>query len=136
MIQSFLDHTGSTWQERLDIIVDMMREMKSLALSMTCKTLFDIEIGAAADEIMQAMDSIVSRFSLLGSPLRKLQRLLPISRDRRRHKAQARLDAIVRQIIAERRQRNECGVDLLSELIRAETSNDPENHAPRCRLAA
>ncbi|HEV3081302.1 MAG TPA: PP2C family protein-serine/threonine phosphatase [Gemmataceae bacterium] len=29
MIQSFLDHTGSTWQERLDIIVDMMREMSS-----------------------------------------------------------------------------------------------------------
>ena len=29
MIQSFLDHTESTWQERLDIIVDMMREMSS-----------------------------------------------------------------------------------------------------------
>src|SRR5438132_4178240 len=29
MIQSFLDHSGSTWQERLDIIVDMMREMSS-----------------------------------------------------------------------------------------------------------
>lgn len=106
--------------------IDMMRQMKFLTLTMTCKTLFDVDVRFQADEIMRAMDAIVSQFSLLGAPLRKLQALLPASQDRRRQKAQKRLDAIVQRIIAERRQNGARGTDLLSGLFEAEAGGEPE----------
>ena len=121
-----------SWRDGQEI--EMMREMKSLTLSIAGKMLFDIEFGKEVSEINEAMNLVLSQFSPFGSPLSKLFAKLPMSQVRRRYKAQSRLDAIIRRIVAERRRGGEDRGDLLSMLIRAQREDAQHEEEPGTRM--
>jgi cytochrome P450 len=99
--------------------IDIVREMKRLTLSINCELMFDIQTEAEADEINDDVKFVLSQFSPFDTAIGRLIAKLRTSRARRIHKAQQRIDGMVRRIIANRRQSGEDHEDLLSWLISA-----------------
>ena len=97
--------------------VDIMREMKCLTQEVIGKMLFDTTTAGEADEISEALTLVLSQFSPFGTPLGTLLARLPMSRARRIHKAQRRLDHIVSRVIAKRRESGRTHDDILSMLM-------------------
>jgi cytochrome P450 len=110
-------HVTGAWQpgEKRDIMVEMMR----LTLQIAAKTLFDAEVGAEAQDIVQALqvlqDNFLVRFnSTLPPPL-----WLPTPANLRLRRAVRRLDEILFGFIRQRRAHPSERGDLLSLLLAA-----------------
>lgn len=106
------------WQGQSTLDVD--HEMMSLTMAIVSKTLFDAEVGGAADKVGAAMAVLQSisnaEFRSAFSP----PEWLPLPSNRQRKAAREVLDEVVLQFIEERRHSDEDRGDLLSMLLLAE----------------
>jgi cytochrome P450 len=96
---------------------DMCHEMTRLTLGIVSKTLFDADVENEADEISEAMTTILKMFHVLMYPFADLLEKLPLPKVRRYKKMQARLDSTIYKFIDERRKSGEDRGDLLSMLL-------------------
>jgi cytochrome P450 len=104
---------------------DVHRDMMRLTLDVVAKTIFDVEIGAVARQIERALEIVLHRFEGANS---FLPIGVPTPGNRRTRRAVAELDAIVYELIRQRRESGDRG-DLLSMLLTASaddgrTAND------------
>jgi len=102
--------------------VDVATEMMTLTLQIATSALFGVE-GTTLAEVVRESFTTVNRHVIetFAAPWKMLPvlRALPTPGNRRASAAQRRLDAVVRSIIAERRQRPGAGGDLLALLLEA-----------------
>jgi cytochrome P450 len=106
--------------------LDIAQAMNHLTLEVVGETLFGSQVGGQAHEIAESLSEIVENFGRMLLPLWRLWRHLPMEKNRRLAAAQARLDAIILGIIAERRAENRDRGDLLSMLLAAEDADHPD----------
>jgi len=99
--------------------LDISREMMRLTLGIVGETLFDTDVEAEADEIGEALTSIVKLFNTMMMPFSELLEKLPLPQNRRFVRAKERLDATIYRMIEERRRSGENQGDLLSMLMHA-----------------
>lgn len=99
--------------------LDISREMMRLTLGIVGQTLFDADVEAEADEIGEALTSIVKLFNAMMLPFSELLEKLPLPQKRRFERAKERLDATIYRMIEERRRSGENQGDLLSMLLHA-----------------
>ncbi len=107
--------------------IDVAREMSRLTLSIAGKTLFDLDVESHAADVGRALTAVMDSFWTTMLPLMELLEHLPIPQLRRARKARERLDAIIYQMIAERRAEGaalERRSDLLSMLLLAQDEED------------
>jgi cytochrome P450 len=100
-------------------VIDVAAEMKALTLSIVGKTLFDVDIADKAGEIGRALTGVLESFWLTMLPFSRVLERLPIPQLRRSRAARARLDAIIFELIAARRESGRDHGDLLSMLLLA-----------------
>ena len=119
---AFADRTRAGWRdgETLDVAQEMMR----LTLSIAGKTLFDVDIEKQAGEVGRAMNDVMESFWTTMLPFVDLLEMMPIPKLRRAKAARARLDAIIYDMIAERRTSGRDHGDLLSMLLTAQDEDD------------
>ncbi len=113
--------TSASWRDGATI--DVAHEMNRLALAIVSRTLFDTNTEETADDIEEAMTSILALFQYLLLPYTELLERLPIPQVRRFNRAQAKLDGVIYRIIAEHRAnlaRGHDNGDLLSMLLAAQ----------------
>jgi cytochrome P450 len=85
--------------DTLDVAQDMMR----LTLAIAGKTLFDLDVESQAGEVRDALNAVMESFWLTMLPFADVLERLPVPQLRRAKAARARLDAIIYNVIAERR---------------------------------
>ena len=98
--------------------VDMAREMQRLTLAVVAKTLFDADVESEAEDVREALTSVLEMFDRFLLPFAGLLERLPLPATRRFHRARDRLDAIIFRMLEERRDGGG-GDDLLSLLLLA-----------------
>jgi cytochrome P450 len=100
--------------------IDIAAEMNRLTLAIVARTLFGADVGDRSDEVREALTTVIEMFDLQASPLAEWLDRLPLPRVRRFRRAQARLDAVIYRLIAERRRMPAADRgDLLSLLLAA-----------------
>jgi cytochrome P450 len=99
--------------------LEIWREMTHLTLAIAGKTLFDADVESEADEIGEALTSLMSLFNATSLPFVRLLEKLPLPGVKRFHQARERLDATIYRMIDERRRNGGERGDLLSMLIQA-----------------
>lgn len=99
--------------------LDISREMMRLTLGIVGQTLFDADVEAEADEIREALTTIVKLFNAMLLPFSELLEKLPLPQKRRFERAKERLDTTIYRMIEERRRSGENQGDLLSMLLHA-----------------
>jgi cytochrome P450 len=122
---SMVDHAkrlSAEWcdGETRDIDQDMMR----LTLQIVAKTLFGADVRDEADEIGQAMTTLVKMFDYLLLPFSEWLEKLPLPHTRRLDQARQTLNRIIFQFINERRRNSDDRGDLLSMLLAARDEAD------------
>jgi cytochrome P450 len=110
-------HWTEKWRD--GATVDMAEEMAGLAMSITAKALFNVDLSSRAAELRETLVTLLqaTRFKNLALTSKQFEKLsLPFHR--RFARATEKLDAEIRAMIAERR-KSECeGSDLLSTMVR------------------
>jgi len=108
----------SDWRdgETLDISGEMMR----LTLAVVGKTLFDADVERDAQDVGEALATIMSLFDAMLLPFSEYLEKLPLPQTRRFEKAREKLDRIIYKIIDERRRSGLDRGDLLSMLLLAQ----------------
>ncbi|MGH9199914.1 MAG: cytochrome P450 [Vicinamibacterales bacterium] len=115
--------------------LDMTAQMAALTLAIVGETLFSSDVQGDAEEVRAALTDAVSGFALAFVPMVEQLEKLPLPIFRRIREARARLDRVIRKVIAERRelegkpkglppQEFRSHHDLISMLLAA---RDPEN---------
>src|SRR5438067_3280752 len=104
--------------------IDIAREMMRLTLWIVGKTLFDADVLGEAEELGKALKVAMRRFNSEMSAVVHIPYTWPTPGNWRVRKAIARLDAIVYQMIEERRRSKEDRGDLLSMLLSARDEDD------------
>jgi cytochrome P450 len=114
----YAERSVSHWRdgEQLDISQEMMR----LTLAIVGKTLFDADVEEEAQEIGEALATILSLFNAMLFPFSELLEKLPLPQNKRFERAKRRLDETIYRIIDERRRSGEDHGDLLSMLLLAQ----------------
>lgn len=107
----------ATWRsgEIRDIHQDMMR----LTLEIVAKTLFDTDVAGEAQEVGEAMRVVLEHFNAQASTGFLIPNSLPTPGNRRMRQAVQQLDAIIYNIIRQRRTDGTERGDLLSTLLEA-----------------
>ena len=108
----------SRWQD--EGTIDISKEMMRVTLSIVGKTLFDTDVESKADQVGLAVTEVLETFWFNLLPFQGLIDRLPIPVLRRARAARARLDALIYEMIAERRAVGGDRGDLLSMLIAAQ----------------
>jgi cytochrome P450 len=103
---------------------DIAREMMRVTLSIAGKTLFDVDVESQAAEVGDAMTATMESFWTTMLPFANVIERLPVPSVRRARAGRERLDAIVFQMIAERRAGHRDRGDLLSMLLLAQDEDD------------
>jgi cytochrome P450 len=99
--------------------VDVLSEMTRMSLGIASRTLFGTDVSGESDEIGSAFREAITYVSgLMHSPL-PLPDWVPTPRNRRFHRAKAKLDDLVHGLIRERRRTGGDAGDLLSMLLLA-----------------
>jgi cytochrome P450 len=114
----YAERMTGRWQPGATL--DLSKEMMRLTLSIAGKTLFDSDVESQADEVGVAVTEVLESFWLNLLPGADLLERLPIPRLRRAHESRLRLDALIYQMIAERKHRGSDRGDMLSMLIAAQ----------------
>jgi cytochrome P450 len=103
---------------------DISKEMMRVTLAIAGKTLFDTDVESKADEVGMAVTEVLESFWLNLLPGADYLERLPIPKLRRANAARRRLDALIYQMIADRRTSGRDHGDLLSMLIAAVDDED------------
>ncbi len=103
---------------------DIDKEMMRLTLQIVGKTLFSANVDDEADEVGQAMTTLIEMFDYLLIPFSELLEKLPFPQSIRYKKSRATLDEVIYGIINERRNTGEDKGDLLSMLLMAQDEDD------------
>jgi cytochrome P450 len=112
------DRMRARWTPGAEI--DVAQEMMRLTLSIVGKTLFDSEVDSKADEVGVAVTDVMATFWYSLLPFQHVIERLPLPALRRGRTARGRLDALIYQMIAERRRTGHDHGDLLSMLLAAQ----------------
>lgn len=104
--------------------VDIAQEMNRLTMAIVAKTLFDFDVESEADEISDALSSIVALFTRTTHPAAVLLTVLPTPANIRFMRAKKRIDTLIYRMIAERRTSGKDHGDLLSMLLNAQDDSD------------
>jgi len=129
VMQRVIADVAARWHAlaRAHAVIDVHREMMHLAFRVVAETLFSADLSGITDDV-RASVAVIQRqtderlYGLFGSPL-----WVPTRRNRVFRAALARLDGIVRDLIARRRDARAAGEDLLDMLI---TARDETTGAP------
>jgi cytochrome P450 len=105
-------------------VINVHAEMMTLTQAIVGKTLFDADVSGDAHDATEAAKVLAEDFGVRLRSLRLLPYWVPTPRNVRSRRAVARLDRIVRAIIAARRASNEDRGDLLSMLVQAQDAED------------
>jgi cytochrome P450 len=100
--------------------IDIAKEMMRVTLSIAGKTLFDTDVESKADEVGVAVTDVLESFWLNLLPGADVLEKLPIPKLQRAHESRLRLDALIYQMIAERKRSGGDRGDMLSMLIAAQ----------------
>jgi cytochrome P450 len=114
----YADRTRRSWTDGQTL--DVSQEMMRLTLAIVGKTLFDTDVESQAREVGAALSAVLQSFWMLMLPRVDLLERLPIPQLRKSRAARAELDAIIYNIIAERRAAPGDRGDLLSMLLAAQ----------------
>lgn len=120
------------WSHGLE--VDMAEEMRDLTLHIVVKTLFDLDLPSEVYRIGQAFD-ISNHYLIVRQrqphAVRQAFHRLPLPLTRRFRRELAFLDRTVEDLVAQRRQADSEGDDLLSLLVQTtdDEADDPDEHA-------
>lgn len=109
------------WEEtaRHAELLDIDSEMMRLSLEVVGKALFNIDLSASAGHLATATSSVLDNIvNSLRHPIR-LPRLFPIRQNLKFQAALSTLDAVIYNLMAERRDRDDLGEDVLGVLLRA-----------------
>lgn len=99
--------------------VDVRTAMRSLSLSIICRTMFDSDVSQESAEISEAVEVLSDiAFDEMQAVIR-LPMWIPTSTNRKKRKAIETLDRVVWKFIRDRRQEGEDHGDLLSILLSA-----------------
>ena len=98
-------------------VLDMSREMMRLTLSIAARTFFDADIESRADTVGRALTDVLESFWVTLLPFSEIVAALPIPATRRSASARAELDAMIYEMVAERRQHPGKHQDVLTMLI-------------------
>jgi len=112
------ERTRSRWTN--GAVMDVAGEMRRLTLAIVAKTLFSADVESQADEVGAALTRVLESFWLTLLPFSDVIEMLPLPSLRRSHEARACLDALIYQMIAERRKSGRDDGDLLSMLLQAQ----------------
>jgi cytochrome P450 len=124
MIRSYGDmmvHEGerarARWQPGQAL--DIAEEMSRLTLAIVGRTLFDADVEGEAQDIGEALTTVLEMFNLIGRPLALIARQLklPTASLRRFEVAKGQLDATIYQIIADHRAGKNTRPDLIATLL-------------------
>ena len=109
---------ANSWQD--GEVRDLDKEMMRLTLQIVGKTLFSANVEDEADEVGQAMTTLIELFNYLLVPFSEILEKLPIPQARRFNRARDTLNSVIYEIINERRKSGENAGDLLSMLLHAQ----------------
>lgn len=104
--------------------IDVSHEMMRLTMAIVAKTLFDSDVESEAEEIGEALTSIVGLFERTIHPAAVLLTLMPTRKNIRFLRSRARIDKTIYRMIAERRASGKDHGDLLSMLLNAQDEAD------------
>jgi cytochrome P450 len=102
---------------------DISNEMMHVTLSIVGKTLFDTDVESKADEIGIALTHVMETFFISMLPFQDIIDRLPIPAIRRAQRARQRLDALIYQLIADRRASGRDHGDLLSMMLESQDTD-------------
>jgi cytochrome P450 len=108
----------ASWQDGQ--VRDVQADMMTLTLEIVARTLFDAEIGSDSVEAGAAMEVLMNSFISRTARLVPMPHWVPTPTNRRVEVAARRLDRIMLEIIAKRRESGEDRGDLLSMLLHAQ----------------
>lgn len=99
--------------------IDIFREMSHTTLTIATETLFGVGIENRTDEVREALTDVLHNWKFGFLPLANLLHRLriPFPSGLRLRRARARLDAILYDLIAQKRRAGDSGRDLLSMLV-------------------
>ncbi len=103
---------------------DLHAEMMALALEIAGRAFFGADVSGDAGKVGEALEAVMEHFLARWETLLPLPLWLPTPVNRRFKRALARLDAIVYQLIRQRRESGGGGDDVLSLLLRARDEGD------------
>jgi len=118
----YAEHLSGEWRDGETRSID--HEMTRLTLHIVAKTLFSADIRDEADDIGQAMTTLVKMFDYLLLPFSEWLEKLPLPHTRRLNRSRETLNKIIFQFIDERRPSGEDRGDLLSMLLAARDEGD------------
>jgi cytochrome P450 len=102
---------------------DLSDEMMRVTLSIVGKTLFDTDVESQANEVGLALTHVMETFFISMLPFQDIIDRLPIPAVRRAQRARQRLDALIYQLIADRRASGRDHGDLLSMMLAAQDAD-------------
>ncbi|HEX8772122.1 MAG TPA: cytochrome P450 [Pyrinomonadaceae bacterium] len=114
---AYAERMRDSWRD--GSTMNVSQEMMRLTLAIVGKTLFDTDVEEEADEIGDALTTIVHLFNAMMLPFSELLEKLPLPQKRRFERAKQRLDMTIYRMIEERRRSGKDHGDLLSMLLRA-----------------
>ena len=118
----YADKMSESWTD--GEVRDIDKEMMHLTLQIVAKTLFSANVEDDADEIGEAMTSMVELFNYLLLPFSEWLQKLPLPQSKRFKNARNTLNSVIYGIINERRRSGEDTGDLLSMLLMAQDEAD------------
>lgn len=123
MIEFAANHAAA-WEAVEGHPIDMWQEMMKLTLSIVAKTLFGAEVQSEADEIGEALTTVMGLFERISQPGAVIRTMIPTPRNIRFGLARRRIEKTILRIIDERRKSGEDRGDLLSMLLKAQDEDD------------
>ena len=118
----FADRMAESWNA--GDVRDIDKEMMHLTLQIVGKTLFGANVEDDADDVGNAMTTVSKLFDFLLLPYSEWLQKLPLPQTRRFNHARSTLNAVIYNIINERRRSGEDKGDLLSMLLMARDEED------------
>lgn len=115
VMTEYAERVSARWQDGSQL--DIAHEMMQLTLAIVGKTLFDADVEEEAQEIGEALTTIINLFNAMLLPFSELLEKLPLPQNKRFEKAKRRLNETIYRIINERRESGEDHGDLLSTLL-------------------
>jgi cytochrome P450 len=118
MMTEYAERVSARWSDGETL--DMSQEMMRLTLGIVGKTLFDADVESEAQEIGEALNTVMELFNAMLLPFSEVLEKLPLPQNRRFQAAKNRLDETIYRMIDERRKSGEDRGDLLSMLLLAQ----------------
>lgn len=103
-------------------VLNVHADMMDLTLEIVARALFDVDLRAVGDDVSRALEDIMAATRRRSSRIVDVPDWVPTPTNRTLSQAERTLDAIVADIIGERRQADDTG-DVVSALLRADTTD-------------